>query len=77
MTDCRGVTHAGLFLAGLAVGSAVALLLAPKSGRETRRMISRKAEDSREYLLSRGKELRRRAEGTLERGKDLASKFVH
>lgn len=77
MTDCRVSTHAGLFLAGLAVGSVVALLFAPRSGRETRKLISRKAEDSRDYLLERGKDLRRQAENTLERGKDLAAKFVH
>jgi gas vesicle protein len=61
----------------LAVGSVVALLLTPRSGRETRKLISRKAEDSRDYLLARGKDLRRRAEHTLDRGKDLAAKFVH
>jgi hypothetical protein len=36
---------AGLFLAGLMVGAGVALLVAPKSGRETRRELKGKATD--------------------------------
>ena len=38
------------FLVGASIGSVVALLFAPKSGRETRDEITRHAQDSREYL---------------------------
>ncbi len=52
------------FLAGMAIGAGVAILFAPKSGRETRRYISDKANDSAEYVADKG----RRA---YERGKEL------
>ncbi len=38
------------FLVGASIGSVVALLFAPKTGRETRDEITRRAQDSREYL---------------------------
>ena len=38
------------FLAGAGIGAVLALLFAPKSGRETRQMIARTAADSREFL---------------------------
>lgn len=41
------------FLAGAGIGAVVALLLAPKSGRETRDMIARTATDGREFLSSK------------------------
>jgi len=47
------------FLAGAGIGAVLALLFAPKSGRETRELIARTASDSKEFLagkLSEGKE---------------------
>ena len=41
------------FLAGAGVGAALALLFAPKSGRETRDFIARTATDSRDYLSNK------------------------
>ena len=38
------------FLIGAGVGSAVALLLAPQTGRETREELSRRASEGREFL---------------------------
>jgi gas vesicle protein len=38
------------FLVGASIGSVVALLFAPKSGRETRDEITKRAQESREYL---------------------------
>jgi len=40
------------FLAGAAVGAAIATLYAPQSGRETRRYIRRKSEEGREARLA-------------------------
>jgi gas vesicle protein len=41
------------FLAGAGIGAVVALLMAPKSGRETREMIARTANDSRDFLSNK------------------------
>jgi hypothetical protein len=43
---------AGIFFAGLIVGSGVALLVAPKSGRETRRQLKGKATELSHRLAS-------------------------
>lgn len=48
------------FIAGAAMGSAVALLFAPKSGAETREFISQKARDAKGGIkdyMHRGKEM--------------------
>lgn len=44
----------GWVLTGGAFGSAVALLMAPASGRETRRRIGRRIEDETQGLLRKG-----------------------
>lgn len=41
------------FLAGAGIGAVLALLFAPKSGRETRELIGRAASDSRDFLASK------------------------
>jgi gas vesicle protein len=38
------------FMAGAGIGAALALLFAPKSGRETREMLARTATDSRDFI---------------------------
>ena len=63
------------FLAGFSVGAVVALLLAPKSGEETREFIGKKAEEGRDYVTARGKEFRRAAEDLVDKGKDLVAKI--
>ena len=52
----------GFFLAGVGLGAVVAALYTPKSGKATRRMIASKAEESKDYLETRGREFRRQAE---------------
>jgi len=41
------------FLAGAGIGAVLALLFAPKSGRETREMIARTATEGRDYLSNK------------------------
>jgi gas vesicle protein len=77
MADCRGVSYLGCFLAGAVVGGFVALMLAPTSGAEARKYMSRKAEDGRDYLLTKGKDLRKQAEGAFEKSKGMASRLAH
>ena len=46
------------FLAGLGLGAVAGVLYAPRSGRETRQAILDAADDSRDYLTSRGQQAR-------------------
>jgi gas vesicle protein len=41
------------FVAGAGIGAVLALLFAPKSGRETRELIARTATDSRDFVASK------------------------
>jgi gas vesicle protein len=70
----NGGSNLGFFLAGLGLGAIVALLLAPKSGKEAREYITGKAEEGREYVKAKTEDLRRQAEGAVEKGKDLVTK---
>jgi gas vesicle protein len=60
------------FLAGAAIGAAVALLYAPQPGHETREAIRRRALDERERLAKSGREAMERGRDLYERGKGLA-----
>ncbi len=77
MADYRGISYLGCFLAGAAVGGLVALMFAPTSGAETRKYVSRRAEDGKDYLVGKGKDLRKQAEGAFEKGRGLASRLAH
>jgi gas vesicle protein len=70
----NGATNLGFFLAGLGLGAIVALLFAPRSGKETRDYIAGKAEEGRDYVKARTDDLRQQAEGAVEKGKDLVTK---
>jgi len=72
--ESSGATNLGFFLAGLGLGAIVALLLAPKSGKETREYIAGKAEEGRDYVKAKSEDLRRQAEEAVEKGRDLVSK---
>lgn len=55
------------FLAGAAIGATVAILYAPQSGRDTRRIIRKKTREGREALADTSRDL-------MERGRDLYAK---
>ena len=55
------------FLMGAAVGAACALLYAPKSGQETRNMITQKAQEASDTVTGTSRDL-------YERGKDVYDK---
>ena len=66
-------------LAGMGLGIGMALLFAPKSGRETRRYLSRLAGEGRERVLETGEEFVDRGKKIYEHGKavvDEAMEFV-
>jgi len=66
----------GMLSAGVGIGAALGFLYAPQSGRQTRKLISRAAEDGADFVATRSREIRRQAEGVFERGKDLAGRLV-
>jgi len=61
------------FLAGAGLGTVLALLFAPKSGRETRELIARTANDSRDFLSSKMNEGRQVFE---ERSRKISDDFT-
>lgn len=66
----------GILSAGVGIGTAMGLLYAPQSGRQTRKLISRAAEDGADFVAARSREIRRQAEDAFDRGKDFAIKLV-
>ena len=60
------------FLAGAAIGAAIALLYAPASGEETRAKLLEKANDGRDLFGDRGRELMDRGRELYSKGKTMA-----
>jgi gas vesicle protein len=60
------------FLAGGAIGATIALLYAPQTGRETRRIIQRKTRDGREALVDGGRDLVDKGRDLYEKGRRVA-----
>ena len=58
------------FLMGLGIGSAVAILLAPKSGQETRQYIADKTREANDFTRQKAREIKIRAEDAVERSKE-------
>jgi gas vesicle protein len=82
-SDNKVMTGALLVLAGAILGAGVALLIAPQSGKETRRDISRYARKARrkveglagevaESVADMADAVEEKAEELLDKGKDLA-----
>ena len=73
MRDCDGSTKMVYFLGGLGIGAILALLFAPQSGKETRDMIVQKAEEGKDYVTTKGREVVRQAEEMVEKGRGALS----
>lgn len=65
-------TKAVWFLTGAAIGAAIALLYAPQSGEETRRLIRKRAEEGGEQLTVQGRDLVDRGRDLYEKGRSMA-----
>ena len=48
MKGCKGTSNLAFLLVGMGIGAGLALLFAPKSGKEVRRYLVRRAEDGRD-----------------------------
>jgi len=59
------------FLVGAALGAACAILYAPKSGRETRQMITQKAQEASEAVSGTSRDLYERGKEVYDRGKQV------
>lgn len=57
------------FFLGLGLGVAVGLLVAPKSGAETRELLLNKADEGKDYLRRRGEGLRDSATDFIDKGR--------
>ena len=68
-TKCSGQAVVLAFLGGAAAGVVAGLLLAPKSGEETRRALKGYARKAEEEVLEKAKEARAALDETIERGK--------
>jgi gas vesicle protein len=62
----------GWFLAGAAVGAAVAILYAPKAGKDTRAYLGSTAKESKDAMEASGRELMDRGKELYDRGKQIA-----
>jgi gas vesicle protein len=60
------------FAAGAALGAAVALLYAPKTGADTRKMLTDKSGEGRAAIVETGKELYDRGKDLLDKGRQIA-----
>ncbi|MGH9470229.1 MAG: YtxH domain-containing protein [Terriglobia bacterium] len=69
----NGGSAFGYFLIGLCFGAAAALLFAPRTGQETRDLLSSKANESRDYVSSRSKDVRQQAEQMVGKAKDIVA----
>jgi gas vesicle protein len=59
------------FIIGGLIGAATALLLAPRSGEETRKLIAAKARESADVLANRTRAAADKTSTYIERGKEL------
>lgn len=72
MSEGSGSGEKALFFAlGAFMGATVALLIAPRSGEETRRIIADKARESADYVANRGKDIAGKTSSYIDRGKDV------
>ncbi|NLT24538.1 MAG: YtxH domain-containing protein [Syntrophorhabdus sp.] len=68
-----GTVLLSFFIGGI-IGAGVALLTAPKTGQETRKMIKEFAEDARDRAEDYVGQVKGKASGLVDRGKELLDK---
>ncbi len=71
--SCAVSSRLAYFLVGAAFGAVFALLIAPSSGQETRDLLSSKANEGKDYVTARGRDMRQQAEQMVGKAKDLVN----
>jgi len=72
MGEERGTGERTLFfIMGAFIGAATALLLAPRSGEETRRLIASKAREGADYVTNRSRDMADKTSSFVDRGKEI------
>lgn len=61
----------GWFLAGAVIGAGAALLLAPKSGKDTRKYLSKTTKNTREAMETSGRDMMDRGKELYDRGRKI------
>ena len=69
--ETRAGEKALFFLVGGFIGAAIALLLAPRSGEEIRKLITMKTREGTDYVANRTKDVSVKTAGLIDRGKEL------
>jgi gas vesicle protein len=70
-TEDQGSSGLAWFLTGAILGATVALLYAPKSGKDTRQFLSDKTQQSREAVADSSREIIDASRDMFERGRKL------
>jgi len=77
MDDVRDVFRAaGLFAAGVLIGTVCGLLLAPMSGAEMRGVVKEKARSLKEQTLEKAEQLKEKAQELTKKAEDMISEQV-
>jgi gas vesicle protein len=69
--ESRTGEKALFFTLGAFIGATIALLLAPRSGEETRKYIATKARDGADFVTSRSRNVVDRTSSYVDRGKEM------
>jgi gas vesicle protein len=64
--------HLVWFTAGAAIGATIALLYAPQTGKETRRLLGKKTRESREAIADAGEDIADKAKDLFDKGRQMA-----
>lgn len=68
----EGNGNFGWFVAGALIGAAAGLLLAPTSGKDTRKYLGKTTKQTREAMESSGRDMMERGKELYERGRKIA-----
>ena len=67
----NGSSALAWFITGVVIGATVAVLYTPRSGRDTRRLLTERTQQSREAISGTGKDLMDAGKDMFERGRKL------
>jgi gas vesicle protein len=71
MTQEEGTSRLAWFLTGVVIGATVAVLYAPKSGKDTRQFISEKTQQGKDAVSETSKDMVEASKEMFDRGRKL------